>query len=237
MTLVDYKNPNLYSGVRMIKKHIRCFHFISLLCLMFGTFLIPQIPLLVCLVILGISLCIFMGTFFIILKQEKNKFLTGRIYWYITLIINMFFMKLFTSNLLGLDVLNAVNYIVALLLIFGFAFSFLWTSKKKFSNVIHILNIILISTYILIELSELFYYYYLFVYEMDAPFDYYNRTLSYVKFSLRYFFEFPSEEYLDLVTFLQFIIGRIYEAILLGGVISCLTSTFINSKSDKKDIV
>ena len=75
----------------MIKKHIVCFHFISVLCLIFGAFLIPQVPLLVCLVILGISLCIFMGTFFIILKQEKNKILISRMYWYITLIINMLF--------------------------------------------------------------------------------------------------------------------------------------------------
>ena len=42
--------------------------------------------------------------------------------------------------------------------------------------------------------------------------------LNYIKFSFRYFFTFPPDEYYGWISILQFALGRIYEVVVFGSV-------------------
>lgn len=215
-------------------------HYAALLSLSIIVCMIPRIPLLISNSILSLSLLCLHMSFFELQRQKRNTFLSGRTYWYIILFYSMFFMKILTSNIVGININNVVWYIISILLIFVFASSFLWQSKNKFSNFIHILNIVIISTYVIIELSEIFNFYYAFMYDVDIL-NYYGRgrflikPFIQIKFSLRCFFELPPDEYLDIVTFFQFVIGRLYEALIIGSVVSGLVNIFISRKADIKN--
>jgi len=189
------------------------------------------------LITLGVLIPAFILTFVPISIRFKEEFLSGRIYWYISLAFSTVYMAVFTSDLLESNLINEIKYIIVILLILSLVMVFLWTSKKKFSKGIHIINIMILSTYVIMNLSNVFSFYYSLVYGINLPANYEKniiyRILSYGKFSLRYFFEFPPEKYYDFVTFTQFIVGRVYGAIILGGVVNIVSGVLGNSNKDK----
>lgn len=201
------------------------------------TFHIEQLPLYVRLIFLGISMFVFLATYLVISTRTEEPLFSSAAYWYMCFIYSAVFMHIFTSDILMSGIYNAIKYFIVVGVIFCFAIIFLRIAKTKFSNVVFIINVMLVSTYVIMNLSNVFSFYYYIAYDIDIPMNYGKniiyRILSYGKFSLRYFFEFPPEEYYDLVTFIQFITGRIYEAVLLGGVVSVITDFL--GKEKKKD--
>ncbi len=126
------------------------------------------------------------------------------------------------------------GYIIIIILELAFVIVYLWISKVNFGRFTHTMNILLLSTYSLVILSVVFSSYYVEIYDIIYNFDRTNaltRILSYCKISMRFYFEFPPDEYLDIFTFFQFIIGKIYEAVLIGGVASLVVKT-VGSSDD-----
>lgn len=222
----------------MNKKIILGIHFMSLILIMIYLNLsYYKIPLLFRIITLGIFIPAYILTFVPISISFKDAFLSGKMYWYISLIFSAVFIALLSSDILVSNIIDEIKYIIVIILILFLTTIFIWTSKKKFSNRIHIINIMILSTYIILNLSNTFSYYYSLTYGIDLPSNYGRniiyRILSNGKISLRYFFEFPPDEYYDFVTFIQFIIGRVYEAIILGGVVGVVSGFLGNSKKDE----
>lgn len=222
----------------MNKKIILGVHFLSLILIMIYLNLsYYKILLSIRIITLGFLVPAYILTFVPISIRFKEAFLSDKMYWYISLVFSAVFIAVLTSDILVCNIINERKYIIVILLILFLTMIFIWTSKKKFSNRIHIINIMILSTYVILNLSNTFSYYYSLIYGIDLPSNYGRniiyRILSNGKFSLRYFFKFPPEKYYDFVTFIQFIIGRVYEAIILGGVVSVVSGFLGNSKKDE----
>jgi len=225
-------------------------HIVSFISLFIEFFIMISRPISVAFFyVFGVSLFVFILSYFFVVRRKKDISITEKFYWYVFFMVTTIFMKIFTSCVNGVNIFNGMSYIFVILLLISFTFLLLWISKIIFNRTIHVVNIILICTYLIFELSELFAYYYIYVHDVnlplyvpidtshntsiDIPIAYSNRSLTYIMFSIRYFFEFPPQEYVDVVTVLQFIIGKVYEAVLLGGVVSGLSSAFVNKKTYK----
>ena len=181
--------------------------------------------------VVGIAISCFLVTFIF----SHGLYLKKGISWYIALFITTIYMHIFEQELYRGNNFGIASNMLFVLFVIVFTIVFLWTSKKTFKNVIHIFNLILITTYSLLLLSSVFSWYYEIIYNVFIDIDYskgvLSRFLSISGNSLRYFFEFPPNEYLDVVTFLQFIIGKIYEAVIIGGIASVVVQTIGNSKN------
>lgn len=226
------------------------FHMLSVLALLLECIRIMRVPISMPFFwVFGITLFIFLLSY-ICIKCKSDVSTVDKLYWYVVFLMGTMMTKIFTSCLNAINMFSGVSYVLIVLLLVGLTFFFLWTSKNTFSRTIHIVNIILVCTYLLFELAELFSYYYIYVYDVAVPagkylstasgtsveitVDFWGRTLENIKPVIRYFFEFPPQEYVDMVTILQFIIGKVYEGVLLGGIIGGLTSAFVNKKTDEK---
>lgn len=157
------------------------------------------------------------------------------IVWYFCLLILTGYLNLFIHEVSRYAVSKMPGYIVFILFELACVIVLLWISKMNFGRVVHTFNIIFASTHSLFMLSIVFSAYYSEIYNIayNVEFNsFIDLLFSYCKISMRYYFEFPPEEYLDLFTFFQFIIGKIYEAVLIGGVASFVMKT-VGASDDK----
>ncbi len=124
------------------------------------------------------------------------------------------------------------------LLIVEFCF-FICVSKNLLTTKGYCLFIIFLSTTALAQFSQIFTIYYIHIraafelpamgvstvadeiYEISGDsllVDTLTLQLNYIKFSFRYFFTFPPDEYYGWISILQFALGRIYEVVVFGSV-------------------
>jgi len=111
----------------------------------------------------GVSLFAFILSYFFMGGKRGEMSVTEQAYWYGFLIMSATYMKQFTSCISAANSSRVVSYFVVLLILIGYSFLCLWMSKNKFGKTLHILNIVIVSTYLIFELSELFSYYYIYV--------------------------------------------------------------------------
>ena len=157
------------------------------------------------------------------------------LWYYVTFTI----FAVFRNTFLGMGslmVFRVAESIFSLAILLFFIIVYLKISKNIFGSIVHTLNIILISTYSLFALAEVFSLYYLFNFAVNPDIFYFNETISagYIMSwsSVRYFFDFPPDEYLNIFTFLQFMVGKVYEAVLIGGIASLVAKKIGNSEKD-----
>ena len=164
-----------------------------------------------------------------------NIFFNTRQRWYYGALTGMIYMNLFSTEIFEPANYSVLNNFIFIVLEFAYIIIFLWISKNNFGKVFHTFNIVVLSTYSLFILSVVFSSYYYEAFNVVSNFDssnFFSLYFSTCKVSMRYFFEFPPDEYLDMVTIFQFIIGKIYEAVLIGGIASMVVRTVGNSEND-----
>ena len=158
---------------------------------------------------------------------KKECGLKWQPWWYAIFLENSFVLQLLVLEFLDLNGANPIRYISAILLVVSFIWFFIWTSRMCFKNTFHGINIIIVSTFAILFLSYIFSLYYKIKYNMNYSFDYsgnygwfnlFYRYWSFGKNSFSGFFEFPTREYLDIISFGQFMLGRLYDSVFVAGI-------------------
>lgn len=131
---------------------------------------------------------------------------------------------------------------------------YFYCAKKSLNLNGYALFIVILSTWSLIRFSQIFSLYYLNISsaftlspidipDIDQQFEWMNDwghmwkrniglAIYYFKFSFKYFFEFPPEDYYGWVSILQFVIGKIYDIVLLGSIGSIIVNNLKLKKSE-----
>lgn len=151
---------------------------------------------------------------------------------------------------------NFRHTIYVIVLICADVFFHLWMAKKALKPNGYIIAIVCLATLSLINLSQVFTMYYesihneyslslIYLPNIDYQLDQVNIidnpwiyrigwSLYNVKFSFRYFFEFPPEEYYGWIAILQFTIGKIYDIVLLGSIGTFILEHYQRNKPKRK---
>lgn len=172
------------------------------------------------------------------------------LFWFNALTVEYVTYKWFT-DLLRLNPDTKVILLLIALLSAEFLYHLL-LAKKVLGNFTYTLFIIFVSTCSIICLSNIFTSYYLTFKETYNTLSYKNiilpsleinissyrlrnimQSLAYFEYSFRYFFSFPSDDCYGWVSILQFIIGKMYELIMFGGIANLILQ-WIRLKKRKK---
>lgn len=183
------------------------------------------------LISVSVSIISLLAAFFVVHDILLKKFIV----WRFCLLIVTGYLNLFIHEISQYAVSKMPGYIVFIFFELASVIVLLWISKANFGRIIHTFNIIHASTHSLFMLSVVFSAHYNEIYNIAYNVEYnsfISMLFSYCKISMRYYFEFPPDEYLDIFTFFQFIIGKIYEAVLIGGMASFVMKT-VGASDDK----
>lgn len=182
-----------------------------------------------------VSLFIAIISLFIMFIVVHDVYLNRFPLWCMGYVVFIGYLTMFNNEIFSFADNKMTGNIIFIILLLSFTILHLWISKKSFGKVVHTLNILFLSTSSLVMLSIIFSSYYIevfkVVYHSDSTSGF-SEILSYCKISMRYYFDFPPDEYLDVFTFFQFIIGKVYEAVLIGGFASLVMKTVVSSDED-----
>ena len=176
---------------------------------------------------------------------KRESILKLKVCWVGIFIENSFAIPILVLEFLDLNRPNLCSYIFAISLVILFTGFFMWSSNKCFNTIGRTICIIVVSSFGLVFLSYIFSLYYKVTYNLNYTFDYnesyawikpFNIYWSFGKNSLSGFFEFPTREYLDIVSFAQFIVGQFYEAVVIVGIANIITNKLGLSEKEKKDV-
>ena len=126
-------------------------------------------------------------------------------------------------------------------------------AKRVLGNIGYTFFIIVLSTWSILYFSHIFTWYYLNysdgvydtilyhniilpLYEARSPFplNILDEQLAYVEFSFRYFFMFPPDEYYSWIAIIQFLMGKIYEMVMLGSIANLILRYIKYKKTPQK---
>lgn len=134
-------------------------------------------------------------------------------------LINFAYNATITLTIIFIALLGMINFLYDLSL-----------AKKALKNIEYTLFIIVLSTYSIFYFSNIFTIYYCRQENIYNLITFQNiiipspnqnnlrRYLSYIEFSFKYYFEFPPDELYGWIAIFQFVIGKIYELVILGGI-------------------
>lgn len=193
----------------------------------------------------------------IILSNNMKGVVRKTLFWLNALTVEYVTYKWFT-RVIRYNPNNKIILLLIVLLTVEFLYHLL-LAKRTLGNFAYVLFIIFISSCSLICLSNIFTSYYLTFEETYNTLSYKNIilpvfetnissyrlknvmcSLAYFEYSFRYFFSFPSDDYYGWVSIVQFIIGKMYELIMFGGVANLILQwiqlkrrKMINKRKDK----
>ncbi|MEY8573195.1 hypothetical protein AALD01_02120 [Oscillospiraceae bacterium 21-37] len=190
--------------------------------------------------------------FIFIMLLSEGRILTGIFLGFAAVVIESHSYSNFHRIIRGNASYGYTTYIIILISIE--LLYCLYCAKKSLNLNGYALFIIILSTWSLIRFSQIFSLYYLNISstfslspidipDIDQQFEWMNDwehwwkydigwAIYYFKFSFRYFFEFPPEDYYGWVAIIQFVIGKIYDIVLLGSIGSIIVNNLKLKKSE-----